>query len=111
MTLEINDSATWRTAQQVQVNDAGTWRTIQDIKVNDAGTWRTVYTATTELLNAIVTEGTSGGNSGYSQFGPYGSINTATVGGLYTLSEISSEPTSPSTTLRIDGFGADPGQS
>ena len=39
----INDTGTWRRANEISINDAGTWRRTKEIYVNDAGTWRLVH--------------------------------------------------------------------
>lgn len=45
LTLEVNDSGTWRLPDEVYVNDSGTWRAIEQVSINDSGTWRTSYQA------------------------------------------------------------------
>ena len=40
MSLHVNDSGTWKQAQEVHVNDGGTWKSCLDVYVNDGGTWK-----------------------------------------------------------------------
>lgn len=47
MALEVNDSGTWKEAQEVHVNDGGTWKEAQEVWVNDNGTWKQVFTTST----------------------------------------------------------------
>ena len=54
MSVSVNDSGTFREAQQIFVNDAGTWRTIKKVQVNDNGTWRTVFPDTLNFSSGTI---------------------------------------------------------
>lgn len=75
--ISVNDSGTWREAEEVHVNDSGTWRAIQEIYVNDGGTWRQVFSAS--IHETTITVGNDGVplQYGYIQ-SLYGSIGDAT---------------------------------
>lgn len=76
VSLEINDSGTWRNLDEVYVNDSSTWRQIKQIQHNDSGTWRTSYHA--DIYQ--VTIGNAGSAYGFHTGGSgIGSMSTTTV--------------------------------
>lgn len=120
-TVSINDAGTWRSPYAIYVNDAGTWRLLRYAYVNDAGTWRKVYGYTHNFTGTVAISVTAVGTYGgfntpqsTNNDSPYltnGSLtptaiplDSLTIANLWDFDGISD-----STTLRVSGFGADPG--
>lgn len=61
MPIQVNESGTWRTVQNVWVNQGGTWYSEKVLYGNDAGTLRKVFSPNIRLDYLVVGGGGSGG--------------------------------------------------
>lgn len=109
VSLNINDTATWRAIKRVNVNDVGTWRDCKSVWINDGGVWRKVFQRGVTLL---MTEDTDGSTFYGWINNTYGTMTPSNDGNGHTIQELTVKYSPPPsvTRLQLSGFGADPGQ-